>query len=84
MRKAGFTNEFDQITFFEMGKNADRSEFKSYLDGLKKGKSIGMLSEAGMPCIADPGSTIVAEAHEKGFNVEPLAGPNSKSLSFIS
>lgn len=48
---------------------------------LKDGHSVGVLSESGMPGIADPGNIVVSEAQRQGFTVSPLVGPNSIILA---
>ena len=47
------------------------------------GKDVGLLSEAGCPCVADPGSLLVQCAHEKGIEVVPLVGPSSLMLALM-
>jgi len=54
-----------------------------FLQELKTGDSIGILSEAGCPGIADPGSLLVAAAHRSGATVRPLVGPNSIVLALM-
>lgn len=49
-----------------------------------EGQDLGLLSEAGMPCIADPGAALVALAHERGIKVVPLVGPSSILLSLAA
>ncbi|MCX6188120.1 MAG: SAM-dependent methyltransferase [Bacteroidetes bacterium] len=51
---------------------------------LLKGKDIGLLSDAGMPCIADPGHQLVRLCHENGITVVPLAGPSSILLTLVA
>jgi 16S rRNA (cytidine1402-2'-O)-methyltransferase len=51
---------------------------------LKEGKTIGILSEAGCPVIADPGQNLVAIAHELNADVKPLAGPSSILLALMA
>jgi len=51
---------------------------------LRAGHAIGLLSEAGLPAVADPGAAIVAAAHREGFEVEALAGPSSLLLALAS
>jgi 16S rRNA (cytidine1402-2'-O)-methyltransferase len=77
LRAASFSASFDEIVFFEMGKHSDVSLFPSYLEPAMGGYNIGLLSEAGMPCIADPGSSIVELAHQKRIRVIPITGPSS-------
>jgi 16S rRNA (cytidine1402-2'-O)-methyltransferase len=56
----------------------------SYLDPADLGEDIGLLSEAGCPCIADPGSVIVQRAHKRGIRVVPMVGPSSIVLALMA
>lgn len=51
---------------------------------LQEGKSIGVISEAGCPAIADPGQLVVQTAHSVGATVIPLVGPNSMLLALMA
>lgn len=51
---------------------------------LKEGREVGLLSEAGYPCIADPGSKLVREAHRLGARVVPLVGPNAMLMALAA
>ncbi|MBC7947175.1 MAG: SAM-dependent methyltransferase [Chitinophagaceae bacterium] len=51
---------------------------------LKEGKNIGIISEAGCPCIADPGQVLVAAAQELGVIVKPLVGPSAILLALMA
>ncbi len=59
-------------------------ETQNYLDACFEGYSVGLLSEAGVPAIADPGATIVAMAHKKGVQVVPMVGPSSILLAMMA
>ncbi len=59
-------------------------ESRAYLDVCLQGVSIGLLSEAGVPAIADPGANIVMQAHQKNIKVVPLVGPSSITLAMMS
>ena len=74
----------DSLTFHELNKHTDENHIISYLNALSEGKSIGLLSEAGTPCVADPGAVIVQIAHEKNIEVIPLIGPNSIILALMA
>ena len=74
----------DNIVFYELNKHTDESEVFSYLYDISNGKSVGLLSEAGTPCIADPGAATVKIAHELGMKIIPLVGPNSIVLSLMA
>jgi 16S rRNA (cytidine1402-2'-O)-methyltransferase len=74
----------DEAVFFEINKHTADAEISNYLDPVFKGNDIGLMSEAGLPGIADPGAGIVAEAHRKGITVTPLAGPSSIIMALIA
>lgn len=74
----------DNLVFYELNKHTDESEVFSYLDVITKGGSVGLLSEAGTPCVGDPGALIVKIAQERGIKVVPLVGPNSILLSLMA
>jgi 16S rRNA (cytidine1402-2'-O)-methyltransferase len=70
--------------FFELNEHTPDAEIEQYLEPVYKGSDIGILSEAGLPGIADPGAKIVALAHRKRITVTPLSGPSSIILALIS
>ncbi len=72
------------LTIFKLDKYADQLEVRTYLNACADGISIGLLSEAGVPAIADPGAEIVKLAHEKGIRVIPLVGPSSIILAMMA
>ncbi|MCF0236652.1 MAG: SAM-dependent methyltransferase [Bacteroidaceae bacterium] len=74
----------DELTFYEMGKHADEKLFSSFLAPLRKGESVGVVSEAGCPAVADPGADIVAIAQGEGLQVVPLVGPSSILLAVMA
>ena len=74
----------DDSTFFEMGKHADEKLFSGYLQPLREGKPVGVISEAGCPAVADPGADIVSIAQREGLRVVPLVGPNSMIMAVMS
>lgn len=74
----------DDIVFYEINKHAPSEQVAEMMKPLYEGHDMGVISEAGMPCIADPGNLIVAEAHAHGVQVVPLVGPNSIIMALIS
>ncbi|MBE0424199.1 MAG: SAM-dependent methyltransferase, partial [Lutibacter sp.] len=72
------------LTLFSLDKYADKLEVSTYLDVCAKGISVGLLSEAGVPAIADPGAEIVKLAHQKNIRVIPLVGPSSIILAMMA
>ncbi len=59
-------------------------DLKKLIAPLQRGYDIGLLSDAGMPCLADPGYQIVRLCHERGITVVPLAGPSSIVLTLVA
>lgn len=74
----------DDSVFFELNEHTGNNDISHYLEPVLKGIDIGLMSEAGLPGIADPGALIVALAHKKGIRVSPLSGPSSIILALIS
>jgi 16S rRNA (cytidine1402-2'-O)-methyltransferase len=72
------------LTILKLDKYADQLEVRTYLDVCSDGVSVGLLSEAGVPAIADPGAEIVKLAHEKNIRVIPLVGPSSILLAMMA
>ena len=59
-------------------------EERDPLAPLRAKRSLGLLSEAGCPAIADPGAALIEEAHREGFRVMPLVGPSSIVLALMA
>ena len=76
--------DVDTLNFYPMGKHVSSHQFSAYLDPLRRGESVGMLSEAGCPAIADPGADIVFIAQREGLRVIPLVGPSSILLALMA
>ncbi len=82
--KAKITNKIDDLHFYEMNKHTKPEEFDSIIKPLTDGINMGLLSEAGVPCVADPGSEIVKIAHQKNIQVVPFIGPSSIILALMA
>ncbi|EAQ41039.1 SAM-dependent methyltransferase [Polaribacter sp. MED152] len=72
------------LTIKLLDKYAVEEETQTYLDVCAQGFNVGLLSEAGVPAIADPGASIVKLAHEKNIQVVPLVGPSSILMAMMS
>lgn len=81
--KMGIKTPIDDLTFFVLNKHTDRSQISSFLAPCKE-NHVGLLSEAGVPCVADPGGEIVALAQQKNIKVVPLVGPSSILLALMA
>ena len=74
----------DSLTFFELNEHTPVEEIPSFLERVEKGMDAAIISEAGVPGVADPGAAVVRMAHEKGIRVVPLTGPSSILLALMA
>lgn len=81
--KMGIKTPIDELTFYLLNKHTDRDTIADYLLPCKE-ENVGLLSEAGVPCVADPGGDIVALAQQKNIKVIPLVGPSSIILALMA
>lgn len=84
LRSADPSFPVDQTTFFEIGKHSDGSWVEPFFAMINKGIDGGVMSEAGMPGLADPGNMVTMEAHRRGLIVTPLTGPSSIMLAMVA
>lgn len=84
LRRCDPAYNIDAVTFYELNRHTDLSEVSSYLDPLRRGEPIGVMSEAGCPAVADPGALPVAIAQREGLRVIPLVGPSSILMSLMA
>lgn len=84
LRKVGYKNDFDSVTFYVLNEHTPETETMAMISAAKEGKNIGLLSEAGLPCVADPGHIIVRLAHQAGIRVIPLIGASSIMLALMA
>ncbi|MGF1584755.1 MAG: SAM-dependent methyltransferase [Bacteroidales bacterium] len=84
IRSAGSPVPIDDMKFFELNKYTAKEDYLSFLDPVRAGHDTGLLSEAGVPCVADPGADIVAIAHNLDIKVVPLSGPSSIILALMA
>jgi len=82
--KLGTEQPINQFIFHILNEHTEQKDIHTYLNNIEKGKNIGLLSDAGTPCIADPGATIVKIAHQKNIKVIPLIGPSSIILALMA
>lgn len=83
LKKADPSIVIDELAFYELNKHTSPEEVAGYLLPLSKGESVGVISEAGCPAVADPGADVVAIAQRKNYPVVPLVGPSSIILSVM-
>ena len=73
-----------EIEVRELNEHTPRADVAALLAPALAGRDVGVLSEAGVPAVADPGATLVAEAHARGVVVVPLVGPSSILLALMA
>ncbi len=73
----------DELTFYEIGKNKDNITQQNIINALLSGNHVGIMSEAGAPGVADPGSDVVLAAHMANIQVMPLVGASSILLAIM-
>ena len=75
----------EKLKLFALNKFTDTLEIPNYLNPcIEQGESIGLISDAGCPAVADPGSEVVRLAHERNIKVVPIVGPSSILLAMMS
>ena len=72
------------LKLFLLDKNSERKDLQEPQMLMKKGQDFGLLSEAGLPCIADPGNVMVQWCHENNVQVIPINGPSSIILALVA
>ena len=76
--------DIDAIDFRELSEHTAENQIPQLLLPLEKGHPVALMSEAGCPCVADPGSSLVKMAHERGFKVKPLVGSSAVILALMA
>ena len=80
----GLKSKIDESEFYNLDKKSDWDDIQPMIAALKEGHSIGVISDAGCPGIADPGSLLVKHAHINTFQAVPLIGPSSIFLALMA
>lgn len=84
IKKITPTKSQPSLKLFLLDKYSNELEIRNYLDVCEQGISVGLLSEAGVPAVADPGADIVNLAHKKNIQVVPLVGPSSILMAVMA
>ena len=84
IKKIDTSKDINNTIFYSYGKHNTFDLEKDFLPHILNGKDVGLLSEAGVPCIADPGAKIVKYAHKFQIKVVPLVGPSSILLALMA
>ena len=84
LRHAGYPHAIDDTEFFLLNEHTRPDELEGCLAAIDRGCDVGLLSEAGLPCVADPGAMVTREAQRRGIEVVPLVGPSSLMLALMA
>ena len=84
LSSAGLKGKIDGIRFYELSEHSVQSDAESYLKFLLDGEDVAVVSEAGLPAVADPGAMLVALAQKAGVEVVPMVGPSSLMLALMA
>ena len=85
LSKAKIARRIDDLEFVELNEHTTAGrEVEAMVKPIEQGRSAGVLSEAGVPGVADPGALVVEVAHRRGIKVVPLVGPSSILLALMA
>ncbi len=84
LKQVGTAKPIQEIAISELNINTPQAALQALLEPLKAGHDVGLLSEAGVPAVADPGADLVRLAHANNIPVRPLVGPSSILLSVMA
>jgi len=81
---AGLKGHIGELEFHELNEHTKPEEVDAYLRLFEDGTDVGLISEAGLPAVADPGSLLVALCHRNDIEVVPFVGPSSLMMALMS
>jgi 16S rRNA (cytidine1402-2'-O)-methyltransferase len=84
LKRIGFPRALQEVRIERLDHNTPAGDLASLLAPVLDGRDAGLLSEAGLPAVADPGAALVKIAHDKGVRVVPLSGPSSLMLALAA
>jgi 16S rRNA (cytidine1402-2'-O)-methyltransferase len=84
LRGLGYAGNFEDIQFILLNEHKSNRDIPEALALLLSGNNVGLISEAGLPCVADPGGDLVAMCHHNKIRVVPLTGPSSIFLTLMA
>jgi len=82
--RVGTSTPVGDIRIILLNEHSTEADIYNILEILKEGQPAGLISEAGAPCVADPGSGVVRLCHQAGIRVIPLTGPSSLLLALMA
>lgn len=83
LSRAGLKGHIEELRMVELNEHSTSEEVEAMLSLFDDGCDVGLISEAGLPAVADPGATLVELCHRKGIEVVPQVGPSSLMLALM-
>lgn len=84
LSKAGLKGRIEGLEFHELNEHTEEAVIEGYIKLFDNGNDVALISEAGLPAVADPGAQLVALAHRHGIEVIPAVGPSSLMLALMA
>lgn len=84
LSRAGLKGKIGDLDFHELNEHTDQAAIEGYIRLFDNGNDVALISEAGLPAVADPGAQLVALAHRHGIEVIPAVGPSSLMLALMA
>lgn len=84
LSRAGLRGHIEGLKLVELNEHTTQAEVEAMLGLFADGNDVGLISEAGLPAVADPGSALVALCHRHGIEVIPQVGPSSLMMALMS
>ena len=85
LSKAGVSRRIEDLEFVELNEHTIAgAAVEAMVKPIEAGRSAGVISEAGVPGVADPGALVVEACHKRGIKVVPLVGPSSILLAMMA
>ena len=84
LSKAGLRGKIGDLEFHELNEHTDEATIEGYIRLFDGGNDVALISEAGLPTVADPGAQLVALAHRHGIEVVPCVGPSYLMMALMA
>lgn len=84
LSKAGLKGHIGELEFHELNEHTSQEQVEALKSLFDDGNDVGLITEAGLPAVADPGSALVALCHRHGIEIVPLVGPSSLMLALMA
>ena len=84
LSRYGLRGHIAELEFHELNEHSSAADVEALGSLFDRGEDVGLLSEAGLPAVADPGAELVALCHRRGVEVVPLVGPSSLMLALMA